>query len=110
MGPQTSSRNCKENFNKRKDRQLAGQTCFTPFMSIKEGFSKKVTFNMMDSTEQKTDKLTVMMGKLVMEDEGQNKPFKPPGYQSNRGRVQTRHNYDQRRFQDRFRPNNMYRK
>ena len=59
------------------DRQLARQTSLTPFMSIKEGFGKKVTFDMMGSIEQKIDKLMVMMGKLVMEDEGQNRPFKP---------------------------------
>ena len=59
------------------DGQLAGQTSSTPFMNIKEGFSKKVTFDMMDSIEQKRDKLMVMMGKLVMEDEGQNRQFKP---------------------------------
>ena len=59
------------------DRQLAGQTSLTPFMNIKEGFSKKVTFIMMDGIEQKIDKLTVMMGKLVTEDEGQNRKFKP---------------------------------
>ena len=35
------------------DRQLAGQTSSTLFMNIKEGFSKKVTFNMMDGIEQK---------------------------------------------------------
>ena len=58
------------------DRQL-GQTSLTPFMNIKEGYSKRVTFNMMDSIEQKIDKLTVMMGKLVTEDEGQNRQFKP---------------------------------
>ena len=86
------------------DRQLPGQTSSTPFMSIKECFGKEVTFDMTDSIEQKIDKLTVMMGKLVMEDEGQNRPFKPQVYQSNRGRGQTRCNYDQRRFQDRFRP------
>ena len=88
------------------DRQLAGQTSSTPFISIKEGFGKKVTFDMMDNIEQKIDKLMAMMGKLVMEDEGQNRPFKPQVYKSNRGRGQTRCNYDQRRFQDRFRPNN----
>ena len=49
---------------------------------------------MTDGMEQK---LTVMMGKLVTEDEGQNKPFKLQVYQSNRGRGKTRHNYDQRR-------------
>ena len=49
-------------------------------MNIKEGFGKKVTFHMTDSIEQKTDKLAVMMGKLVMEDEGQNRPFQPRAY------------------------------
>ena len=58
------------------DRQLAGETSSTPFMNIKEGFSK-VTFNMKDSIEQKIDKLMVMIGKLVMEDKGQNRQFKP---------------------------------
>ena len=58
------------------DRQLAGQTSSTPFMNIKEGFGKKVTFNTMNGIEQKIDKLMVMMGKLVMEDEGQNRQFK----------------------------------
>ena len=91
------------------ERQLAGQTSSTPFLRIKEGFGKKVTFNMTDGIEQKIDKLTVMIGKLVMEDEGQNRPFKPRVYQSNRGRGQKRCNYDQRRFQDRFISNNTYR-
>ena len=57
------------------DRQLAGQTSLTPFMSIREGFNKRVTFNMTDGIEQKIDKLTVMMDKLLMEDRGQNRPF-----------------------------------
>ena len=78
-------------------------------MSIKEGFGKKVTFDMMDGIEQKIDKLMVMMGKLVKEDEGQNRQFKPHVYQSNRVSGQTRCYYDQRRFPDRFRPNNIYR-
>ena len=46
-------------------------------MSIKEGFNKKVTFVITDGIEQKIDKLMVMMGKLVMEDDGQKRPFKP---------------------------------
>ena len=50
----------------------------------------KVTFNMMDDLEQKIDKLTILMGKLVPEDKGQNRQFKPWVYQSNRGRGQTR--------------------
>ena len=91
------------------DRQLAGQTSSTPFMSIKEGFGKKVALNTLDGIEQKRDKLMDMMGKLVMEDKGHNRPFKPWIYQSNRDRGQARCHYDQRRFQDRFRPNNVYR-
>ena len=91
------------------DRQLAGQTSWTPFISIKESFGKKVTFNMTDGIEQKIDKLTVMMGKLITENKGQNRQCKPQVYQSNRDRGQTGCNYNQRRFQDRFRPNNAYR-
>ena len=48
------------------DRQLAGQTSSTPFMKIKEGFGKKVTFDTTDGIEQKIDKLMVIMGKLVI--------------------------------------------
>ena len=59
------------------DRQLAGQTSSTPFINIKEGYSKRVTFDIMDGIEQKIDKLTVMMGKLVIEDGEQNRQFKP---------------------------------
>ena len=58
------------------DRQLAGQTSSTPFMNIRDRFNKKVTFNLADGVEQKIYKLADMMGKLVTEDEGQNKPFK----------------------------------
>ena len=46
-------------------------------MSMQGGFSKKVTFNMMDTIEQKIDKFMVMMCKLMTEDEEQNRPFKP---------------------------------
>ena len=49
------------------DRQLAGQTSSTPFMNVTDGFDKRVTFDMTDSVEQKIDKPTVMMGKLVTE-------------------------------------------
>ena len=59
---------------------------------------------MTDCIEQKIDKLIVMMGKLVMEDERQNGQFKLQVYQSNRGRGQMRHNYEQRSFQNMFTP------
>ena len=57
-------------------------------MSVRDGFNKRVAYNAADDSEQKIDKLTVMMGKLVTEDEGQSKPFKPQVYQCNRGRNQ----------------------
>ena len=47
------------------DKQLAGRTSSTPFMSVKDRFSKRVTFNAVDDLEQKIDRVTVMMGKLV---------------------------------------------
>ena len=59
------------------DRQLTGQTSSTPFMNIQEEHNKIVTLNMTDGLEQKTDKLTVIMGKLVTKDNGQNRQFKP---------------------------------
>ena len=46
-------------------------------MSVRDGHNKRVTFDMTDDIQQKLDKLTVMMGKLVTEDEGQSRPFKP---------------------------------
>ena len=85
------------------DRQLAGQTSSTPFMSVRDIFNKRVTFNATNDIGQKIDKLKTIMSKLVTEDEEQNKLFKPQVYQSNRGRNQNRGNY-----QDRFRPYNVY--
>ena len=86
------------------DKQLAGQTFSTPFMSLRDGLSKRVTFNAADDLEQKIDRLTVMMSKLVTEDKGQCKPFKPQVYQPNRGKNQNRGNY-----KGRFKNNNAYR-
>ena len=62
------------------DRELAGQTSLTAFMSVRDGLNKRVTFDMTDGIEQILDKLTVMIGKLVTEDKGQSKPFKLQGY------------------------------
>ena len=75
------------------DKQLVGQTSSTPFMSMRDSQSKRVSFNTPDNLEQKIDRLTVMMGKLVTEEEGHPKPFKPQVYQSNRGSNQSRGNY-----------------
>ena len=54
-----------------------GQNSLTPFMNMRDNSNKRVTFNMTDDIKQKLDKLTVMLGKLVIENEGQNKQFKP---------------------------------
>ena len=90
------------------DRQLVKPTSLTPFMSVRDGFNKRVAFNMTDGIEQKIDKLTVMMGKLVTGGDRQDKPFKPQVYQSNRDRCQNRGNYNQRGYQGRFRSNNAH--
>ena len=75
------------------DKQLAGQMSSTPFMSVTDSQSERVSFNTPDNLEQKIDRLTVMMGKLVTEDKGCPKPFKPQVYQSNRDRNQNRGNF-----------------
>ena len=46
----------------KSDRQLAGESSSTPFMSMWEEHNMRVTFDMMDSLEQKIDKLTVNDG------------------------------------------------
>ena len=68
-------------------------------MTMKDNSSKRVTFDTTDDIEQKLEKLTVMMEKIVTEDKGQSKKFKPGVYQSNRGRGQNR---------GRFRSHNAY--
>ena len=55
------------------DRQLAGQSSLTPFMIMRDNSKKRITLDTADVIEQKLDKLTVMIGKLVTEDKGQNK-------------------------------------
>ena len=50
-------------------------------MNIKDGHSsKKITFDMQDSLDDKIDKLTLMMRKLTAQDSKQNKQFKPKIY------------------------------
>ena len=66
-----SSRDSKEKYDKGENVQLVGQSSSTPFMNVWEEHNKRVTFDMMDHLDQKMDMLTVMMGKLVTEDDGQ---------------------------------------
>ena len=87
------------------DRQLAGQSSLTPLMSKKDRYnSKKVTFDMQDSLDDKRDKITSMMNKLTAQDNNENKQFKPKIYQV-RWRGQSRYNYDQANYQNRYRLN-----
>ena len=45
------------------DKQLTGQTSTSPFMSIREGTNKRVSFDTRDELGDKIDKLTVVMSK-----------------------------------------------
>ena len=86
------------------DKQLTGQTSTSPFISIREGVNRKVSFNTRDELGDKIDKLTVMVGGLAAKDNKEKRPFKPQIYQS-RGRGQNR-GYNQQNYQNRNRLNN----
>ena len=46
------------------DRQVAGQSSSTPFMSMKDNYNnKKVTFDTQDRLQDTLNRLTVMMSK-----------------------------------------------
>ena len=61
-------------FTKEKqDRQLMGQTLSIPFMSIRGGHQRRVSFDMKEELGDKIDKLVVMIGKLTTRDSGTNK-------------------------------------
>ena len=79
------------------DRQLTGQTSTSPFMNIRDGNDKRVSFNTRDKLEDKIDKLKVMMSKLIAKDSYEKKPFKPQIYKS-RGRSRS---HDCRAYQTR---------
>ena len=81
------------------EKQLNGQAFTSPFKSIREGASRKVSFNTRDELGDKTDKLTVFLGRLAAKDNNEKRPFKPQIYQS-RGRGQNR-GYSQRKYQNR---------
>ena len=77
-------------------------------MSMKDSYvNKKVTFDTQTSLEEKIDRLTTMKSILTMQDDGQNKQFKPKINQGKRrGQIRNFYDqckYDQRNFQNRFR-------
>ena len=79
------------------DKQLTGQTSTSPFMNIRDGTNRKVSFNTRNELRDEIDKLTVMLGRLAAKDNNNKRPFKPQIYQS-RGRGQNR-GYNQRNYQ-----------
>ena len=64
------------------DEQLTGQNSTSPFMSIREGTDKRVSFDTRDELGDKIDKLTVVMSKLVAMQNHERRPFKPQIYKS----------------------------
>ena len=83
------------------DKQLTGQTSTSPFLSIRQGANRKVSFDTRNELGDKIDKLTVMQGRLAAKDNNEKRPFKPQIFQS-RGRGQNK-GYSQRNYQDRNR-------
>ena len=67
--------------NKEKlDKQLTGQTPTSPFMSVRDGTDRRLSFNTREEFGDKMDKLTVVMSKLAAKDSHERKPFKPQMY------------------------------
>ena len=88
------------------DRQMTGQSSSTPFMSIRDGHQRTVSFDTKEELGNMIDKLVVMIGKLATKESGTNRQFKPQIHQS-RCRGQNRnYNHNQRNHQDRYRSNN----
>ena len=80
------------------DKQLAGQTSTSPFMSVKDGTERRVSFNTRDELGDRIDKLTVVMSRLAAKDTHEKRPFKPKIYKS-RGQHRS---YGQESYQSRL--------
>ena len=96
------------------DRQLAGQSSSTPFMSIKDNHNKRVTFDTWDRLEDKIHRLTVMMGQLAARDNESTRQFKLQIYQGRRRGLNRefydRCNYNQWDYQNRYRSDSVVRR
>ena len=64
------------------DKQLMGQTSASPFMSVRDGTERRVSFNIRYELGDKIDKLTVVMRKVAAKDSHVRKPFKLQIYKS----------------------------
>ena len=80
---------------------MTGQASTSPFISIRKGASRRVSFDTRKELNDKIDKLMVMLGKLAAKDSGMIRQFKPQIHQS-RSRGQNRC-YSQRNYQNRTR-------
>ena len=64
------------------DKQLRGQTFTSPFLNVRDGTERKVSFNTRDELGDKIDKLTVVMSRLAAKDSHEKRHFKPQIYKS----------------------------
>ena len=64
------------------DKQLTGQTSTRPFMSVRDGTDRRVSFNTREELGDKIDKLTLIMSNLAAKDSHERRPFKPQIYKS----------------------------
>ena len=62
------------------DKQLTGLTSTSPFMSIREGTDKRVSFDARGVLGYKIDKLTIVMSKLAATHNHERRPFRPQIY------------------------------
>ena len=89
------------------DKQLTGQTSASPFMNIRDGTERKVSFNARDELGDKIDKLTVMMSRLAAKDSNEKRPFKTQIYKSRDSYPQGQNrSHSQRGYQNRGRLGN----
>ena len=64
------------------DKQFMGQSSGSPFMNIRDGTERTVSFSTRDELGDKIDKLTVAMSRLAEKDNHEKRPFKPQIYKS----------------------------
>ena len=89
------------------DKQLTGQTSASPFMNIRDGTERKVSFNARDELGDKIDKLTVMMSRLAAKDSNEKRTFKTQIYKSRDSYPQGQNrSHSQRGYQNRGRLGN----
>ena len=89
------------------DKQLTGQASTSPFMSIREGASRRVSFDTREELGDKIDKLLVMIGKFATKDSNSNRSFKPQIHKSRGPPPQDqKRGYSQRNYQNRNRLSN----